>query len=655
MDYTDYFQNLLNLLDIEEKEDKSQHSKTKVLKSLNERVEKGIAWYQIKVTFINIGLENKHLIGVERITNKEIPHVFKVGNTVSIFNSSPDREGYRPIQGLVTAVEEDIMHIAVEIDEFPDELPDWLDYGSLGVEKEFNMPTYKKMRKAVKSMMKGRSKRDSKLRDVILQKNKPTFKKIEINIKELNDSDLNNSQKIAIQRVLQSQDIAIIHGPPGTGKTTTLVEAIFYVLKTEKQVLVTAPSNAAVDLLTLKLSERGLKVLRLGNPEKIIAKKNTLSHYISENSDYYFLEQLRKQYQKYKNLIREYKINFYRPDKNAKKGELRKKIDKLKADTAVIKRDFNKLEKYITKEIINNSQVIATTLVGADHPSIGNNFSTVFIDEAGQALEPAVWIPVSKARRVVMVGDHFQLPPVVKSEVSSGGLSETLFEKTIKTHSIDIMLKTQYRMHEHIMNFSNEEFYGNKLSAAESVRNHSIKLSKQGNTIYSAVEFIDTVGLNANEQSYGSSQSWYNEREANILVNHLLKLLSHVENPHNISFSIGVISPYKGQVLHMRKMMKENKSLKRYKIKIDVNSVDSFQGQERDVIYISLVRSNDSQRIGFLSETRRMNVALTRARKKLVIIGDSSTISGDPFYERFLSYIKKIGAYHNAADKVGLV
>ena len=299
-----YFENLISLLEIEEREDKSQYDRGKIINSLDERIEKGVAWYQVKVIFTKIGLDKKHKVGIKKITHKDLPHNFKVGNAVSIFNIAPDQKGYFPVLGKISAVGDDFMHIAVDTNDFP-ELPDWFDYGSLGVEKEFNMPTYKRMKRALRKIISTNEESLSRLRDVILEMDEPRFTESTINLSELNDSFLNKYQKLAIIRVLQAEDIAIIHGPPGTGKTTTLVETIRFVLKNEDQVLVTAPSNTAVDLLTEKLSKMGLSVLRLGNPEKISSKaqKNTLDSLVPNHKDYYFLDALRNKYEKTKSFI----------------------------------------------------------------------------------------------------------------------------------------------------------------------------------------------------------------------------------------------------------------------------------------------------------------------------------------------------------------
>ena len=343
-------------------------------------------------------------------------------------------------------------------------------------------------------------------------------------------------------------------------------------------------------------------------------------------------------------LSRLHKLELRKPGTKAKKKKLRKQLERLKREIQLVRNDFNELDNNITQDIILTSQVITTTLLGADHSSLGNVFSTVFIDEAAQALEPAAWVPISKAKKLIMAGDHFQLPPVVRSESPEEGLGKTLFEKVITNHSVGVMLRRQYRMNEHIMNFSNNEFYGSELVADNSVRTQTIE--KPFNfKILNAVEFLDTKNLNAAEKNYSGSKSWFNEVEAELLVNHLQNILNIVGSQKEQNFSIGIISPYKGQVLYLQNMIKESLPIIDKSIRVDVNSIDAFQGQERDIIYISLVRSNQRKQIGFLRETRRMNVAITRAKKKLIVIGDSTTISKSIFYKRFIEYVKNIHGY----------
>ena len=440
--------------------------------------------------------------------------------------------------------------------------------------------------------------------------------------------------------------MAIIHGPPGTGKTTTIVDAIKLTLQNEKQVLVTAPSNTAVDLLTERLAKKGLKVLRIGNPARMDEDliHHSLEGQIAEHADYRFLKKLRKDATEFRKMAGKYKRNFGKDEREQRRL--------LYAEASKALEDAHNLEKYIVDSIINDAQVITATLVGSVNRYIRfRRFSTVFIDEAAQALEPACWIPICKADRVVMAGDHCQLPPTVKSyEAAKAGLAETLFEKIISKQKVDVMLSTQYRMNEMIMNFSNKEFYHDELKAADSVKSHI--LSDKDLSLSQPFEFIDTAGCGFEEKINPETQSRLNPEEAHLLRKHLKSLLDSIAHQEpflfNENFSVGIISPYNAQVAYLQENLLMHPYIVDYQRYIEINSVDGFQGQEREVIYISLVRSNEKGQIGFLSDTRRMNVALTRARKKLVVIGDSATLANHDFYKDFLDYVEKTNSYKSA-------
>ena len=504
------------------------------------------------------------------------------------------------------------------------------------------------MEEALHRVSVAKDDRLADLRNVVLKNQKPAFL-AENEIPEYyHDDNLNESQNQAIQNILAAKDFAIVHGPPGTGKTTTLVQAIKLTLQTEKQVLVTAPSNTAVDLLTQRLLDKGVKVLRIGNPARMDEDlmQYSLDAQIALHDDYRYLKKLRKDAEEFKKMARKYKRKFGPEERKQRKLLFIEASQRLSEATV--------LEKYIIDSLLNEAQVITATLVGAVNRYIRfRRFSTVFIDEAAQALEPACWIPISKSDRVIMAGDHFQLPPTIKSyEAAQQGLSETLFEKVIQKHKVDVMLKVQYRMHEQIMSFSNQQFYKNDLRADDIVKNHFLGISKEDELLAKPLEFIDTAGCSFDEKVHSESLSKLNPKEGDLLVNHLRNLLEHIrltqEDLLEKGFSIGIISPYSAQVNYLKEHILHQDEFVNYLPFLQVNSIDGFQGQERDVIYISLVRSNAKGQIGFLSDTRRMNVALTRAKKKLVIIGDSATLGLHSFYKNFLDYIEKVGAYQSA-------
>lgn len=637
-----YFQNLLKLLDIELQEDLRQYQNQMVLQPLHERKKKGLSWYPIKINNIEIGSGESFYVSLERLSQIDETHRFQVGDSVSLFNNTSEHQKRSSVGGVITGLWKNNMRVAFNIDE----MPEWVDYGSLGIDLLFDTASYKEMEEALKRTIKAENTRLRELRDILLLEKKPSFKDAKEIPEYYEVATLNPSQNKAVRNILAAKDVAIIHGPPGTGKTTTLVEAVKLTLQNEKQVLVTAPSNTAVDLLTERLAKKGLRVLRIGNPARIDddLMSYSLEAQISQHSDYKFLRKLRKNAEEYRQMANKYKRNFGKDEREQRKL--------LFAETYKMLNEATILEKYIVDSLLNQAQVITATLVGSVNKFIKfRRFSTVFIDEAAQALEPACWIPIGKADRIVLAGDHCQLPPTVKSlEAAKAGLATTLFEKLMSQEHISVMLQTQYRMHEQIMNFSNTQFYKGELLADASVKQHL--LADNDTELANPVEFIDTAGCSFDEKVIAEGQSKYNPDEATLLIKHLQQLLEYLHNVHpqvlEVPLSVGIISPYKAQVTHLIEQIRQHPDLQDYQQFIQINSIDGFQGQERDIIYISLVRSNEKSQIGFLSDTRRMNVALTRARKKLVVIGDSATLGTNPFYKDFLDYIDTINSYRSA-------
>ncbi|WP_020529485.1 AAA domain-containing protein [Flexithrix dorotheae] len=632
---------LKGLLSLERDEDLNQYRKSMLETPLGERKKKGLTWYPVEVKDIGIGLGEKLFVSIERTTHLGENHNFQVGGMVSLFNNSNNKEKGDNLPGVIASVWRNAMRIYLNVDE----VPDWIEYGTIGVDVLFDSATYKEMDYALQKVISAKEGRLFELRNILLGKEPAEFHEIE---NEATNPLLNESQNRAVNKILKAQDVAIIHGPPGTGKTTTIVAAIQEVLKIENQVLVTAPSNTAVDLLTEKLAEKGVNVLRIGNPARVNEDlmQYSLEARITNHDDYRFLKKLRKNAEELRKMGFKYKRKFGKAEREQRKllfAESRKMLD-----------EATYLEKFIVDSLVNEAQVITATLVGTVNKFIRHKtFSTVFIDEAGQALEPACWIPIIKSERVVFAGDHQQLPPTVKSfEAEKEGLGITLFEKCIKRQKVDVMLQTQYRMNEQIMEFSSQQFYSGGLLADKTVKNHLLVENKEDYLLSQPVEFIDTAGCGFDEEAKEESQSKFNSEEANLMLKHLRNLLLHINSTYqeimDETFSVGLISPYKAQVQYIREKFNEDIDLKVFSDFVDINSIDGFQGQERDIIYISLVRSNEKNVIGFLNDIRRLNVALTRARKKLVVIGDSSTLSNHNFYNSFLAYIDKIDAYKSA-------
>jgi superfamily I DNA and/or RNA helicase len=632
-----HLEQLRQLLKIERDEDFKQYKEHFSKNNISYRKQNGVTWYPIVITNIEIGLGEYLIIDVERTTNQNEPHQFSGGKIASLFsNTHPDAN---PINGTVKVIHQNKLRLSLTIDD----LPEWCDDGKLGINLLFDETSYKEMDIALEKVIKAGNNRLAHLRDVMYNIKLPEFdsKHVPIHV-----TGLNQSQNDAVNKIISAKDIAIIHGPPGTGKTTTLVQTIRQTLNSEKQVLVCSPSNTAVDLLTEKLHREGISVLRLGNPARISEDVliNTLDAKIAAHDSYKDLKSYRKTADEYFRMAGKYKRNFGKSE--------REQRQLLYIEARKILQEAKQLEDFILYEQFEKAQVIACTpVVSASRMMRDKQFTTVFIDEAAQALEPMCWIPISRSNRVIFAGDHFQLPPTVKSKVAEvQGLKETLMEKCMSIENVSIMLNTQYRMNEKIMNFSNKQFYSGALKADVSVKDGVLSYDENEILLNSPVDFIDTAGCGYAELLNPESLSTSNPEEGLLLLKHLKNLIEQYEhnNKQHRKITIGIISPYKEQVTYLTHKITEDEYLKHYLPQIAIKTIDGFQGQERDVIYISLVRSNENQEIGFLSDTRRMNVALTRAKKKLIVLGDSATFGNHPFYKSFLEYIENIGAYKSA-------
>ena len=627
----DYFKNLLDLLRIEREEDQKAYQHLTETLSVAERRANGITWYPIAIKGSELSRGDYVTVEVERTTHQDIVHQFRFGASAALF-SNHDPENHR-VAGIVAYQGGNRLKLTLRTEE----LPEWSRQGKLGIDLLFDDNSYDEMQNTLKLASALKEKPEGHLTRILTGEKAPVF------TAETNPADLpllNSSQQEAVQKILSAQELAIVHGPPGTGKTTTLVQAIKTLIAQEQQqILVVAPSNTAVDLLSEKLTEEGLNVLRIGNPARVSERLTALTadSKMAEHSLMKEVRKLKKQANEYKNLAHQYKRNFGRAERDQRKA--------LFQEAHQIMKEADKTEQFILDDLIAKAQVITATLVGANHYSIRNlNYQTVVIDEAGQALEPACWIPILKAKKVVLAGDHCQLSPTVKSNEAAGkGLSTTLLEKCVALHpEAVVLLAEQYRMNEAIMAYPSAVFYQHKLKANIAVA-HQLLVPDD-----SPLNFIDTAGCGFDEEQEGTSTT--NSEEAAFLFRHLTQLLTRL----NASFTaqnfptIAVISPYKAQVELLKEQFKDSPGLQKYVDRISVNTIDSFQGQERDVVYISMTRSNTSGEIGFLADIRRMNVAMTRARKKLVVIGDSSTLGRLPFYADFIAYAEQRDAYQSA-------
>jgi len=718
----DHFAHLLNLLHQEREEDLQEYLRQVRQRPLHERVEQGYTWYPLNVVQTGFSLGEKAYVVVERTTRLHEPHQLRAGQSVSFFTQA-EHVKHPEKQGVIHFVERNRMKIILN----SRDVPDWLSYGQLGVDQLFDDRSYQEMVKALERVMRAKGDRLAELRRAMtgVATPPPTPPPMvgETRLAPLhhgislvpppigggvgggvetggveNDTTLNPSQLRAIQAILSTELVTIIHGPPGTGKTTTLVAAIRRLTETESTVLVTAPSNTAADLLTERLAAEGLNVVRVGNISRVDEQvvEHTLDSILARHPESKNIKKVKIQAAEYRRQSRQHKRSFG--------YEERREREHLKTQARELEAWANTLEQRLLEEILTSAQAIICTLVGAAHPVLERyRFRTCVMDEAAQALEPAAWIPITKCSRVVLAGDPFQLPPTVKSlDAARKGLSKTLIERCLDIMPQHVhLLDVQYRMHRAIMDFSNQYFYGGALKAHDTVGERRLfSLSNSGErgeaetlTVFDPVVFVDTAGTGFEEKINRSAgkdsaryPSKYNPDEALLVREHLLKLVeqfasstsnsellpaeasspspkamagekamagqtsnSELQTSNSPLPSIGILSPYREQVNCLEEMLRDDPTLSALpRNTLTVNTIDGFQGQERDVIYISLVRSNAKHDIGFLSDYRRMNVAMTRARKLLVVFGDSATIGKNPFYAQFLDYCEKHGAYQTA-------
>ena len=669
------------LLQLEYYTEKEAFRKLTEQMGMQRKVKRGDAWFPLRVGKSFYNSLNQTAIEVFRTSDQDIEHNFEFGRPVMFFMvkkmGKNENQGNTALQqpenasdanhkvqnsnlkgqsikyfsftGTVSYVDGDRMVVTV-----PDSAP-LLELQQstdpIGVQLSFDETSYKLMFEALDRVMKAKNNRLAYLRDLFYSHQKAG----RFSFEPMKFPWLNPTQERAVNEVLWAKDVAIVHGPPGTGKTTTLVEAINETLMRESQVLVCAQSNMAVDWISEKLVDRGINVLRIGNPTRVNDKMLgfTYERRFESHTDYPQLWAIRK-------AIRELR-------KNRKKGSenYHQKMDRLKSRAAEI-------ELRINAELFGEARVIACTLVGSAHHLLeGMKFGTLFIDEAAQALEAACWIPMKRASRVILAGDHCQLPPTVKSIAAlRAGLGKTLMERIAENMpEVVTLLKIQYRMNDEIMRFSSDWFYGGKVESAPQIKYRSVldydhpitwidtsneenQITIEGedapedsaSTSSSVSAANQNSDLNFKEQFVGESFGRINKAEAELTLLTLAEYFTKIGKQRVLEerIDVGIISPYRAQVQYLKKLIKKYEFFKPYRRLISVNTVDGFQGQERDVILISLVRSNDEGQIGFLKDLRRMNVAMTRARMKLIILGNKNTMTKHPFYKKLWEYVEAI-------------
>ena len=618
---TDHLQRQELLLRMEYEFEKEEFKRQTETMGIARKVKRGLCWYPATPGRSYYNSLNQLVIEITHTEDTDIEHNFEFGRPVCFFRQSVDGKiTYMNFTGTVSYADEAQMVVAMPS---AGAILEVQSTDNLGVQLYFDETSYRTMFEALSDVIRAKGNRLGELRDTMLGTLKPAFRELY----PVRFPWLNSTQETAVNKVLCSRDVSIVHGPPGTGKTTTLVEAIYETLHREPQVLVCAQSNTAVDWISEKLVDRGVNVLRIGNPTRVNDKmlSFTYERRFENHPSYTELWGIRK-------AMRE--MSGHRRGSYEERESARNRLSRLRARAT-------QLEIQINADLFDSAHVIASTLVSSNHRILnGHRFGTLFIDEAAQALEAACWIAIRKADRVVLAGDHCQLPATIKCyEAARAGLEHTLMERIVTTKpSVVSLLKIQYRMNEAIMHFPSQWFYDGQLEAAPEIRHRGIL------DWDTPITWIDTSEMEFKEEFVGETFGRINREEAHLLLKELEAYIQRIGG-HRIldeRIDFGIISPYKAQVQYLRNKIKTSAALRPYRSLLTVNTVDGFQGQERDVVFISLVRANENGQIGFLNDLRRMNVAITRARMKLVILGEANTLKHHKFYHKLIEYIKEI-------------
>ena len=641
-----YLQRLRQLLQMEYDSEKEEFRVQSEKMGIKRKIHRGICWYPVEAGRSYYTSLNQLVVEIVKKdhdeTDEDIEHLFEYGKPVQFFSfnakylnddiKNKSDIQYYAFSSTVSYVDGDKMVVTIPSSQA---LIDLQNANNLGIQLYFDETSYKTMFHALDEVINAKNNRLADLRDIFAGQVKPqkrTFTPMQF-------PWLNKTQETAVNEVLWAKDVEVVHGPPGTGKTTTLVEAIYETLHRETQVLVCAQSNMAVDWISEKLVDHGVPVLRIGNPSRVNDKmlSFTYERKFESHPDYPELWSIRK-------TIRQMKEN-------------RKRGDNIHQKIARLRDRATELEMTINAQLFDEARVVACTLVGsANKLLVRHKFSTLFIDEAAQALEPACWIATRRASRVILAGDHQQLPPTIKCyEAMKQGLGKTLMERIVENQPEAVtLLKVQYRMNDTIMKFSSDWFYHGEVESDESVKHRSVLDWEHpiqwidGNEMLQQVneelQEEEKLNIDFTEQFIGENHGRINKAEAELVLSTLKNYIDKIGGERFLSerLDVGIISPYKVQTQYLRQQIRKREEFRPFRQVISVNTVDGFQGQERDIILISLVRSNENGQIGFLSDLRRMNVAMTRARMKLMIFGDKETLLHHAFYRKLIQYVENV-------------
>ncbi len=625
-----YFEQWRQWLRMEEKADQEQYAAQYQHLSIAEKNAAGLIWSPLLIKGTELNRYDYITVHFERTQYLNEPHPFKAGVPAKLYSREhPDVF----VEGQVVWAGPNDLRWQLK----QDELPDWTSAGKLVLEPLFDANSYAKIFSALATAQKEADKHP--ILRVITGKQTPEYDR---SLPVSSFAHLNSFQQEAVKNMVQATQLAIVHGPPGTGKTTTIVAGIQALLQAfpEEKILATAPSNAAADWLTEKLQQAGVKVLRVGNYQKVSERlqQTTLEEQLQQHPEYKKIRQYRKQASQYLDLAHQYKRHFGPAERAQRKA--------LFQEARAVMELARQTEQYITDRLIQQAQVITGTLAGIDQYALESvRYGTVIIDEAAQALAPVTFIPILKARKLVLAGDHCQLPPVIFSEeAAQAGLSKTLMEELVEKYPAAVtLLQEQYRMHPDIMTFSSERFYNGRLIAGPNVFTGTLE------GLPAALNFIDTAGTGFEEVKDGVMIA--NPEEAALIGRHLADWAQQADlRP----YSITIITPYRGQLHSLEKMLQQHRSAGDFNgLNITLSTIDSIQGQEADIVYVSLTRSNFGREIGFLNELRRLNVAVTRAKKALLVVGDSSTLSYTDYYHRYIQFANNVNGYTSAWNWMG--
>lgn len=648
---TEYFGKLSLLLDLEAEAEKQEALRERTKLSPKEAESTGNSLINLVIREEGYGLGGHFLLGLGK-RNETLPLPWtRLGVSSPVIlseetrTSSSEEGGWR---GVVSAIRRDAIQVA--LNQF--------------VEAESDRPTFRldrspdeisryRQKLAMEAARSASGSRLEVLRDVLIGSVGAVFDKVEA-LQVLNQN-LNPSQIEAVQFALSAEDVAIIHGPPGTGKTTTLVELIRQITRKGQTVLAVASSNLAVDNLLERLIAAGEDALRLGHPARVtpVLREHTLDLLVENHPEVKIAEKLTREAY----ALRDQSVKWTRtaPQRGAKQS--------MRQEAKEMLQEARQIEEQVTEMLLGRARVVCATVTGLDRGRLGDQrFDWCIMDEASQTTEPAAWIPLQFANRLVLAGDHCQLPPTVLSpEAVRGGFNISLMERLLENNGPRKMLNVQYRMHQDIMAFSSEAFYEGNLLADGAVRTALLADLPQVTSApltTAPIHFIDTAGASYDEEPEPDGESRLNPLEAELVIKKVNELIKAGVTPEQIA----VISPYSAQVKLLRELINsrvaEDGDLSKPASSavpggrnIEIDSVDGFQGREKEAVIVSLVRSNREGDVGFLADTRRMNVALTRAKRKLIVIGDSATITNHPFYEKMVKYFESIGAYHSVWEE----